>query len=65
MGCPDTLGSDDPGSPDFVHGGGMMQKYLFVGGPYHDTFQNVRSGCRVWNLTDEQAIDLFLKLKRM
>ena len=117
MGCPDTLGSDDPGSPDFAHDGGMMQNYLFIGGPYNGTYHNVRSGCRVWSLpeprnypvpcypgptpergfvvhnyrrlglthrgefliedkflgyifvksdlTDEQAIELFLELKRM
>lgn len=41
MGCPDTLGSDDSGSPDFVRGGIMKRHFKFIGGPWDGEYHEI------------------------
>jgi hypothetical protein len=55
VGCPDTLGSNGTGVPDFACDGGMMRSYLFIGGPYHGTYQDVDDGCAHWNLPEPRS----------
>jgi hypothetical protein len=32
-----------------------MPHYLFIGGPYHDTFQLVKDGSLIWNLPEPRG----------